>query len=573
MTGAPNPATAAAPPRTRAARTTHGALLRMSVLTTLVLLLHALVGAALIEAWRSPGTLLFVGVAAALAAIVATALLADAVRRSAVLVRTLERFRAERVPPSPSALRDAVRAPYRVAGLVTLSGVLVSVLELASGGRLSGTDGADTWSCAYAWTGMALLSWTPVSFVVRAEMERWVRPYDPRELHKVGAEGLTARLAADLLFTLLGLLSAASAVYLSFVRGEAAIPAWFVPALAGAALVFLVVFPFVVWQTRRFERTIHSLARTVAAHRPGTLLTVTRGDVPLLAESLKRLEARYADTVRRETSTRLLSEDGRVERTQRMALLVHDWTTPLLALHATAERLLEEREGSLSEGQRTLATAVRDHARELLEVVSDILDIARLRLGKLPLDTQWTPPAEILTRAVSEAEPEAKRLLGVGVTLELEPGLPALLVDSTRVRAALAGVLKVLLRAPGQRALHVRAAHRRPAGAPAEDAAHADAAIEVRMRGTEPSFRVADHEGVFEPFSSPTFRTGEPLPGLGIGLALARSLARAHHGDLRVTVGEKNATEFVLTLPLGAARGKDTGDARGKERGSARNER
>ncbi len=508
-------------------------LARVSVLAVLVILLHAAVAFALIEAWESPARLLFVGIAAAVSGVIAVAMFADVVRRSAVLIRTRERFERERIPPSPSALRDAARAPARVAGAVILGGLLVSAFELVSGGAVSGQTGAELWSAAYAWVGMSLLLWTPLTFLVRGAMARWLRPYDPRELTKVSLDGLTSRLAADLLFTLLGALAAGGAVYLAFARGDQAVPPWLGFALVAAGLVFLVVFPFVVWQTRRLESSVKTIAHHVRGHRPGMLLAVSDAEIPLLALSLRRLEARFADTLRRETGALRSGDAADEAQALLMARVTHDLKSPLNAVLGFSDLLLSESEGALAPAQKGHVGDIVRAAGTLLELLSDLWDAALLERGRLTLERHWTPPVEVLTNALAVGQTLAEGKPGVTFSLEVEPGLPAMFVDPKRITQAIVRILRL-------------AVPSLPENSPAP--AGQVSAVEVRLRAR--SEKGSDGEPrVVVTVSSPA------ISARAEDYALARDLVRAHGGDVRVETakgdgGNTRYSTFTVTVPL-----------------------
>ena len=73
----------------------------------------------------------------------------------------------------------------------------------------------------------------------------------------------------------------------------------------------------------------------------------------------------------------------------------------------------------------------------------------------------------------------------------------------------------------------------------------------IRIASTGPSILPSDSERIFERFHRG--KTGENVKGHGLGLSIARELARAHDGELRFVRSDAEWTEFELALPLAKA--------------------
>jgi signal transduction histidine kinase len=80
------------------------------------------------------------------------------------------------------------------------------------------------------------------------------------------------------------------------------------------------------------------------------------------------------------------------------------------------------------------------------------------------------------------------------------------------------------------------------------DAAPADDHVRISVRDTGPGIPKDKHERIFEPFVQLERRLSRPVEGLGLGLAIARDMARGMGGDLTVAGDAGEGTTFVLTL-------------------------
>ena len=221
----------------------------------------------------------------------------------------------------------------------------------------------------------------------------------------------------------------------------------------------------------------------------------------------------------------------------------HELKTPLAGIRLSAELLSE---GRLPEGPRR-DRAVRSILAEsdrLERLVSNLLDFGRLERGRRRLDVGKVDLGELL-----DEMREAERAVPNGgggapqpafLVRQDEPGLVAL-ADSDAVRRILANLLE-------------NAAKYAP-GAPPEivvrGAGDGRLALEVADRG--PGVPSGLEEKVFERFFRADNATNRRTNGSGIGLSLARGLARGMGGDLTCRPRDGGGAVFVLTLSRAGA--------------------
>jgi signal transduction histidine kinase len=207
--------------------------------------------------------------------------------------------------------------------------------------------------------------------------------------------------------------------------------------------------------------------------------------------------------------------------TMMLAGVAHEVRNPLGGIELFSGLLSDEVRGN--EEAHAHVVRIQKEVDYLRRIVEDFLDFAREQ--KL---TRATAEADSLLRTAAElvrVDAEAK---GVRVEVEAEPA--QLQLDSSLVVAALVNLLKNAVQAsPAAQRIEVRGANRERAYA-----------IEVQDAG--PGIPPESQERVFEPF----FTTREK--GTGLGLPLARKIARAHGGDLALE-STPGRTLFRLTLP------------------------
>jgi signal transduction histidine kinase len=225
------------------------------------------------------------------------------------------------------------------------------------------------------------------------------------------------------------------------------------------------------------------------------------------------------------------------QRAQFAAAAAHELKTPLASLMLHAEMLAEDL-GDAEHRSRYAAT-VGAEADRLGRVVSNMLDLARLERS-----TPFAAPrAGDLGRAVSErVERHRARLekVGVAVMLAIEPDLPEALFDPD----ALDQILDNLL---DNAEKHTRTAENRQVSVTVRSD---NDQVQIEVADNGPGIPRSQRRSMFRPFDRAEHAVGRP--GLGLGLAVARSLARTQGGELALAGNDRPGATFVLTLPCAA---------------------
>ncbi len=175
--------------------------------------------------------------------------------------------------------------------------------------------------------------------------------------------------------------------------------------------------------------------------------------------------------------------------------------------------------------------------RHLVRLVDDLLDVARIRSGKIVLELERVELGAMVTSAVELARPliEARRH-------ELEVLLPdeTLWTDADRIR------LPQLL----ANLLNNAAKYTEEGGRITLSAAQTAQEIVITVRDTGIGMTTAALADVFELFAQAAGPAHAVQGGLGVGLSLARSIAQLHGGRLTAhSAGPRKGSEFVLRLP------------------------
>ncbi len=333
------------------------------------------------------------------------------------------------------------------------------------------------------------------------------------------ATGRAGPLAADVaVFNLRRLEGAASE--LERVRSRS-VALLFVVLAASAALV--VAFSLVVdrWLVRPV-RAMTDAARRIAKERielpvPGGH---RRDELGVLARAITRTGG---DLVRANAD---LSRSI-AARDEFLSIASHELKTPLTALKLQLQ-LGQRREGLRDAG---LAAALKQVDR-VSALVAELLDLARIRAGKLTLDPR---PIDLAELACGVAERLSDVLERSGNALEVDAPAPVeATCDPARLEQVLANLLVNSARhAPGSHvALRVQ-----------REAARAVVVVEDDGPGIPPDAL----DRVFEAYEK-VKRTG-PEQGLGLGLFIVRQIVEAHGGTIRAGASRSGGASFRVELP------------------------
>jgi len=222
------------------------------------------------------------------------------------------------------------------------------------------------------------------------------------------------------------------------------------------------------------------------------------------------------------------------ERSQFAAAAAHELRTPLAGLQLYGD-MLADGLGDPSK-LRDYARRMSEEAARLGRVVSNVLGFSQLERGNLSVEARAGALDEALRELAERAQPALDRA-GAALALDVAPGLTARFD-----RDALARIIGNLLdnaekygRASGDRTITLAA---RAAGS----------AVEIEVADHGPGIAPPVRARLFQPFARGV--SGDGPAGLGLGLALSQSLARAMGGELAHRAAPTGAV-FVLTLPPG----------------------
>ena len=223
-----------------------------------------------------------------------------------------------------------------------------------------------------------------------------------------------------------------------------------------------------------------------------------------------------------------------------IAVLAHELRNPLAPIRNAAQLLKDSSAGE--EVFEVARRAIDRQSAQLARIVDDLLDVARITRGTFSVHPQHTDLRDIVQRAVETARP----LIEAGqhhLLVELPPGAVFVKADELRLAQALTNVLNNAARYTDPKGRITLALRRE------QHDGHPMAALSIRDtgRGIEKEFLGS----IFGMFVQGRQAPSRSQTGLGVGLALTRTIVELHHGSIEASSeGPGKGSEFVIYLPL-----------------------
>jgi two-component system sensor histidine kinase KdpD len=284
--------------------------------------------------------------------------------------------------------------------------------------------------------------------------------------------------------------------------------------------------------------------------RGAALITDVVSDEPDLRAHLQALcnqmgaALQRVQAARDEAQARERAQSQEV-RNALLAAIAHDHRTPLATIIGAASSLQEQSTRLSIEQRQRLVRTILDEASRLSRVTDNTLQLARLDAPGMELRCDWESAEELVGTVLRRAR---ERCPARVLKARVEPGLPLLWCDAILLSQLLDNLVD-------------NAVKYSPADAPVELLVRRVAdqvMLAVRDRG--PGIAPAWRERVFDVFQrgADTLDAGASAqvehhrPGVGVGLAVCRAIARVHGGELRLRARGHGGCAFEFLLPVKA---------------------
>jgi len=260
---------------------------------------------------------------------------------------------------------------------------------------------------------------------------------------------------------------------------------------------------------------------------------------------LQGVFAAARDVTERKRFEQSLQEANRM-KSEFLANMSHELRTPLNGIIGFSEFLIDEKPGPLQPKQKEYMGDVLNSARHLLQLINDVLDLAKVEAGKMELHPEIFP----VHKAVEEVAAVIKGIAHkkhIAVSIEIGTDLDFVTLDQHKFKQVLYNLLSNAVKFSddgGKVDVHARRldAHQ----------------FEVLVRDTGIGIKAENLNRLFTEFEQLDSGTARRFEGTGLGLALTKKIVEFQGGHIRVESEPGKGSVFTVVLPVMTRTGEET---------------
>src|SRR5215831_3147082 len=266
-----------------------------------------------------------------------------------------------------------------------------------------------------------------------------------------------------------------------------------------------------------------------------------------LYDALKRLNSELEQRIREATAdlaeqnARLQWQSLEVERANKLkseflASMSHELRTPINALIGYTALLLDGVLGAVNQRQHDALARGRAAAEHLLALINDILDLAKIEAGKMPMYIEEVPLDDVMSEVSQQIEPMVRKKQ-LEYVVDVDRDCPSLNTDLTKVKQILLNLLSNAVKFTNRGRITV-------------EARCAPGGIRIDVIDTGIGIRASDLQTIWEDFRQVDQSRTREFGGTGLGLSITRKLLERLGGSVTVQSTYGEGSRFSVYLPL-----------------------
>jgi signal transduction histidine kinase len=275
-----------------------------------------------------------------------------------------------------------------------------------------------------------------------------------------------------------------------------------------------------------------------------------------LYEELKKFSAQLEERIRAATSDleaqnlKLQWQSQELARANRLkseflASMSHELRTPLNAVLGHTSLLLDRLFGDVTVQQIDSLERIRAAGQHLQALIDDILDLAKIEAGKMPLHIEEIPLAEVITEVAQQLEPMVRKK-GLEATYSVEDDGMFVYTDRTKLKQILLNLLSNAVKFT--QTGWVRLAATRSGNV-----------VRIAVSDSGIGIKSEHLDAIWEDFRQIDQSRTREFGGTGLGLSITRKLLERLGGSVRVASSYGTGTTFTAELPVRFSQVPDSG--------------
>ncbi|MEO1661487.1 MAG: PAS domain-containing sensor histidine kinase [Pseudomonadota bacterium] len=267
-------------------------------------------------------------------------------------------------------------------------------------------------------------------------------------------------------------------------------------------------------------------------------LTKQQGRLRKLVADLERSERRTADLTKHLQHEKQRAERSANSKSAFLANMSHELRTPLNAINGFSEILVDEMYGPLGdERYKDYARDILASGKHLLDMITDILDMAKIEAGKMTVDLHpidIVDPVDAAVRMIRRRAEDKE----IALTLVANPDLPLVEADHRAIRQMILNLVSNAIKFTDE------------GGEIRVSVGRKDEEIRIAVRDNGIGIPADALPRLGEPFEQVSDTRDRNYDGTGLGLALTKSFAEMHGGRLTIASEPGRGTQVSFFLPI-----------------------
>ncbi|MFQ7899559.1 CHASE domain-containing protein [Stutzerimonas degradans] len=285
-------------------------------------------------------------------------------------------------------------------------------------------------------------------------------------------------------------------------------------------------------------------------HRDGSQVPVEIGLSPLRSGDEQLVQAVIIDISHRKAAERRLRDQAdqlvvaNRYKSEFLANMSHELRTPLNSILILSDQLRQNGAGNLTDKQVRHADIIYRAGHDLLQLINDVLDLAKIEAGHLQLKLEPLNLRDLLAETEAALAPMAQQK-GLKLTLEVASNVPERLEsDRLRLRQILHNLLTNALKFTEHGEVQVLVRCLAQGGASGGDT------LQIEVRDTGIGIARDQHERIFQAFQQIDGSISRHYGGTGLGLAITQQLVTVLGGRIELQSEPGQGSRFTVELPL-----------------------
>jgi signal transduction histidine kinase len=251
---------------------------------------------------------------------------------------------------------------------------------------------------------------------------------------------------------------------------------------------------------------------------------------------LKETESRLNETVARAERSALAAETANRAKSAFLAMMSHELRTPLNSILGLSESIIERVHGPLTEKQERYLKLVHTSGRDLLGLINDILDLAKIESDPEPLSLALCPARTLCEAGLHPARALANRRKQT-IELSLPDASVSVRADARRFQQALGNLLGNAIKFTP------------PGGVVGLEVNTTETDVHICVWDRGIGIAPENLTRIFEPFVQLDARLSREYEGTGLGLTLVKRIITLHGGRIEVASTPGEGSRFTIILP------------------------